>query len=215
MLKVVADIFRSGFDILHMIDYIGKIYKYNPIIIATGDIINNNMINNVLTAGCNHYMKYPIHTDSLISTILMLSKVAIINAITSTPADSKNNKNIDITVSLDKMLSDIGIPYNILGRKFITDAVIYIMKYCGGYLSGIHITKDIYPYVAEKNKTTSPRVERNIRHAIERAYNSNHSAENINKYFGNSYSWNRDKPTNAEFLSCVCNKLLLEYGMEV
>ena len=62
---------------------------------------------------------------------------------------------------------ELGIPANIRGYKYLMEAIIYCIGKCNVAYS---ITKDVYPAVAKKFDTTSSRVERAIRHAIEIAY---------------------------------------------
>ena len=71
------------------------------------------------------------------------------------------------------------------------------------------VTKLLYPTVAKKHNTTSSRVERAIRHAIEVAWNRG-KIENINSIFGLTVYSNNEKPTNGEFIALVADKMLLD-----
>jgi two-component system response regulator (stage 0 sporulation protein A) len=70
------------------------------------------------------------------------------------------------------------------------------------YHSGVNITKDIYPQVAELFETTPSRVERSIRHAIENLFHHG-DLEELQKVFGNCFSKETGKPTNMGFISMV------------
>ena len=72
-----------------------------------------------------------------------------------------------------------------------------------------YVTKELYPSVAKKYNTTSSRVERAIRHAIEVAWDRGKSQE-IDKYFGYTININKGKPTNSEFIALISDKLRLE-----
>ena len=72
------------------------------------------------------------------------------------------------------------------------------------------ITKILYPDIAKKYNTTSSRVERAIRHAIEVAW-SRGNIESLNKMFGYTVHSHKAKPTNSEFIAMVADKLRLEY----
>lgn len=65
---------------------------------------------------------------------------------------------------IEDVLLAMGAPAGIKGFNYIADA-IEIFDERG---TNIGITKELYPAVAEKNNTTSSRVERAIRHAFER-----------------------------------------------
>ena len=71
------------------------------------------------------------------------------------------------------------------------------------------ITKRLYPNIAEKFDTSSSKVERAIRHAIEVAWNRG-KIENINSLFGVKVYSDNEKPTNGEFIALVADKMLLE-----
>ena len=73
------------------------------------------------------------------------------------------------------------------------------------------VTKELYPSIAEKYGTTSSRVERAIRHAIEVAW-SRGRIETINKLFGYTVHEQKGKPTNGEFIAMVADKLRIKGG---
>ena len=71
------------------------------------------------------------------------------------------------------------------------------------------MTKQLYPSVAKKYETTSSRVERAIRHAIEVAWDRG-DVEVLNGYFGYTIQTSRGKPTNSEFIAMISDKLRLQ-----
>jgi two-component system response regulator (stage 0 sporulation protein A) len=71
------------------------------------------------------------------------------------------------------------------------------------------VTKLLYPCVAQKYDTTSSRVERAIRHAIEIAWDRGDS-EVINSFFGYTIDNYRGRPTNSEFIALVTDKIRLQ-----
>lgn len=75
------------------------------------------------------------------------------------------------------------------------------------------ITKALYPGIGKTFSTSSSKVERAIRHAIEVAWTRG-KIENINRIFGyNIYSKN-DKPTNGEFIALIADKFIMESARE-
>ena len=71
------------------------------------------------------------------------------------------------------------------------------------------VTKELYPSVALKYETTSSRVERAIRHAIEVAWDRG-DVDVLNSYFGYTIHNSRGKPTNSEFIAMISDKLRLQ-----
>ena len=72
------------------------------------------------------------------------------------------------------------------------------------------VTKILYPAVAKKYQTTTSRVERAIRHAIEVAWDRG-DVDTLNSYFGYTIQNNRGKPTNSEFIAMIADNLRLKY----
>lgn len=93
------------------------------------------------------------------------------------------------------IMKNMGIPANILGYKYVIEAIELVLD---GKV-GNAVTKELYPTIAKKFNTTGSRVERAIRHAIERAM-INADVDYIEKMFGYTISATRGKPTNSEFI---------------
>ena len=74
------------------------------------------------------------------------------------------------------------------------------------------ITKVLYPTIARNYKTTSSRVERAIRHAIEVPW-SRGRMETIEELFGYTVNSGKGKPTNSEFIALIADKIRLEYKL--
>lgn len=72
------------------------------------------------------------------------------------------------------------------------------------------ITKILYPTIAKKFQTTSSRVERAIRHAIEVAWNRG-KMETLDAMFGYTINTGKGKPTNSEFIALIADKIRLQY----
>ena len=89
------------------------------------------------------------------------------------------------------------------GFQYIKDSVIFVFKNrdCMGA-----VTKELYPEIAIKYKTTVPRVERAIRHAIEVSCNRVECSV-LHDYFGYSLSYEKSRPTNSEFLTTIADRL--------
>ena len=68
------------------------------------------------------------------------------------------------------------------------------------------ITKELYPAIAHKFGTTSSKVERAIRHAIEVAW-SRGRVDSLNQAFGCCVVYPEEKPTNGEFIALLADKL--------
>ena len=112
--------------------------------------------------------------------------------------------------TIDERLSNIfiraGIPPHIKGYQFLRESVKLAIADPELINS---ITKKLYPTVAEIYGTSSSKVERAIRHAIEVAWNRG-KIENINAIFGIKIYNKGEKPTNGELIALVADKIMIE-----
>ncbi|MDI6602177.1 MAG: sporulation initiation factor Spo0A C-terminal domain-containing protein, partial [Thermoanaerobacteraceae bacterium] len=99
-----------------------------------------------------------------------------------------------------------GVPAHIKGYVYLRDAIMMVINNMD--LLGA-VTKELYPAIAKKYNTTSSRVERAIRHAIEVAWGRG-KLETIDNIFGYTIQNDKGKPTNSEFIAMIADKLRLE-----
>ena len=71
------------------------------------------------------------------------------------------------------------------------------------------VTKVLYPTIAKQYQTTTSRVERAIRHAIEVAWDRG-DLDVLNAFFGYTVQNSRGKPTNSEFIAMIADNLRLK-----
>lgn len=108
-------------------------------------------------------------------------------------------RNVD--ESILEILSDIGVPEHILGHQYCACAIKLVVE----KPDLIHsVTGNLYPTVAKMFDSTPYRIERAIRRGIESAWDRC-DFDAINKYFGNTVSASRGKPTNSEFVARIAN----------
>lgn len=103
-----------------------------------------------------------------------------------------------------ELLEEFGIPKHIKGYKYLFDAIIIYRERSKD--SGIMITKELYPEIAKIHNTIPSRVERAIRHAVELAFDRC-GPDVIEKFFKNTVSPNKDKPTNGEVIALFAEKV--------
>ncbi|MCX7615478.1 MAG: sporulation transcription factor Spo0A, partial [Clostridiales bacterium] len=111
-----------------------------------------------------------------------------------------------VDVEVTNMIREIGIPAHIKGYQYLRDAIIMTVNDMDVINA---ITKVLYPSVAKKYQTTSSRVERAIRHAIEVAWDRG-DLETLQNFFGYTVSNTKGKPTNSEFISMIADRLRLQ-----
>ena len=104
------------------------------------------------------------------------------------------------------MIHDIGVPAHVKGYQYLRESILMAVDDMEVMRA---ITKILYPQVARKFHSTSSRVERAIRHAIELAWERG-DEEMLQKFFGCTISNARGKPTNAEFIALFADKVRLQ-----
>lgn len=100
-------------------------------------------------------------------------------------------------------LLDVGINPGLLGWDYLKVGVEMVYN-DREYLR--NMTGKLYPDIAKEVGSTTSRVERAIRHAIESAFN-NMAEDTRKKYFGNVVSMNSGKVTNTTFIAVIVERI--------
>ena len=100
-------------------------------------------------------------------------------------------------INVENILKELCVNPSLLGFNYLKDAIELCLDN-PGMLSGI--TKLLYPSLAKKHETTSARVERAIRHAIETSWGKI-DGDTYHEVFYNEF----DKPTNSRYIAYVCS----------
>lgn len=148
----------------------------------------------------------------VVSTIkaekLLFEKVAfkrnIIQESSITKEESfSEEKSIEEIVT--EAIHQLGVPAHIKGYNYIREAITRAIKNPEEVNC---ITKVLYPEIAKKFGSTSSRVERAIRHAIEVSW-KRADIDAVNKIFGYTIDQDKGKPTNSEFIALIADRIRL------
>ena len=150
----------------------------------------------------------PIRADSLLEHIEELL-TARESAGSLSPMTISVTEPDDIETQVTQIIHQIGVPAHIKGYQYLRTAILLTVKDSDVINS---VTKVLYPSVAKKYSTTTSRVERAIRHAIEVAWDRG-DVDTLNAYFGYTIQNNRGKPTNSEFIAMIADNLRLKYKL--
>lgn len=159
--------------------------------------IHSNELENVIKTLEN------ITTDEFILLKTMLKAELKTNKKKSEIKDLKSTDEESFDEIISKHLKKLGVSTNFLGYGYIKTIVrIYIDE---GELA--KFTKKLYPETAKIHNTTSSKVERAIRYAIEVVWSKRENADMLEEYFGNTINPKKGKPTNSEFISGLATYL--------
>jgi two-component system response regulator (stage 0 sporulation protein A) len=173
-----------------------------PSFICLSAVGQEELVRKAVTLGAKYYMIKPFDMEMIMKRIreLVGKQVSVRQA--ALPSD--NTKNLEEKITNIFLL--IGIPAHIKGYHFLREAIKMVVE-DGDIIN--RITKELYPGIAKRFKTTPSKVERAIRHAIDVAW-SRGKVENINQLFGYRVYDKNDKPTNGEFIALIADKLNME-----
>lgn len=94
-----------------------------------------------------------------------------------------------------EIIGKLGITSKYRGYFFVTDAIDLAMN---AHDKPIKVTKDIYPYLAKKYKTTPMNIERNVRTVITMCWETN--KKGVDEIAGHPLAY---RPTNSQFIDMV------------
>jgi two-component system response regulator (stage 0 sporulation protein A) len=196
---VIMDLIIPKMDGLKVLEELNKNHIYIKSIITTS-MNSIEIINRCMSIGVNYYMLKPYNLESLESHI---------KSVVNTKSSKLLLADNDLKQSITTLLHSLGIPSHIKGYMYIRDGID--LMYNNPDLIGA-ITKELYPEIAERYDTTSSRVERAIRHAIEVSW-SRGDYDVMESLFGHSVDYDRAKPTNSEFIATLADKLRLDANL--
>ncbi len=201
---VLGDIFMPNLDMLGVLKAVKTMdnLKMRPMIMVMSSFDNPQLEKEALESGAAYYFIKPFDISVLAERIILLSGWK------NKPQDNKVNRynsERDLELMITEIIHQIGVPAHIKGYHYLRDAIILSVN-DSEFINCI--TKLLYPTVAKMHNTTSSRVERAIRHAIEVAWDRG-DVNVLDSYFGYTINNGRGKPTNSEFIAMIADKLRL------
>ncbi|MBE6716257.1 MAG: sporulation transcription factor Spo0A [Ruminococcaceae bacterium] len=200
---IIMEAFMARYDALAVLKLIGAMkLQVRPYIVVLSNSDNGAFEQQMLLAGADYYFIKPVDVSVLSERIVQL-----------TGGDGKggnviklrNNNEPDLEITVSEIMHELGVPAHIKGYQYLRDAIILSVNSPDMMNS---VTKVLYPTVAKHFDTTSSRVERAIRHAIEVAWDRG-DIDVLSSYFGYTIQNSRGKPTNSEFIAMIADKLRL------
>lgn len=219
---VLLDLVMPQMDGITVVENIKKKTSMlkNPAFIILSAVGGEQMTEEAFQAGANYFLMKPFDKDILVNKIRRIGKrpvrpvpgkVLEAPLKAATPEEAAMNREEymkeHLETDITKMLHELGIPAHIKGYQYLRDAISMVVRDREMMEA---VTKILYPEIAKKNYTSSSRVERAIRHAIEVAWGRG-SLEVIDELFGYTISTGKGKPTDSEFIALIADKICLDY----
>ena len=200
----------DGLSLMNKVNEDGAMIKM-PFFIITSAISNENVIQDAFGYGAGYYLLKPFETNMIADRVKGVKsynkRIPETKKIIGAGEDRKHFMERNIENDVTSIIHDVGVPAHIKGYQYLREAIIMSVN-DNEMLNSI--TKILYPSIAKKFQTTSSRVERAIRHAIEVAWNRGRM-DTIDELFGYTINAEKGKPTNSEFIALIADKIRLEY----
>ena len=198
---VLMDSFMTRLDAIGVMRSITRESTKVPVFMVYSSFHSPVLEREIMNSGASYFVLKPYNISELSTIISDLSDLS-----------KKNNfgrgRVIDafgIEMKVTDILHEIGVPAHIKGYHYLRDSIIMSVEHPEIINA---VTKQLYPSVAKKYETTSSRVERAIRHAIEVAWNRG-NPDILNDLFGYTISNGKGKPTNSEFIALISDNIRL------
>lgn len=210
----LLDVIMPHLDGLGVIEKLSESRQPMPICIMLSAVGQDSVTAQAINLGAQYYILKPFEMEVLMKRIRELVNKPVpqkmIPVKESKPEFVEINTEISsedkLEIKVTNVIHEIGVPAHIKGYQYLRDGIMMVVN----NIEVINqITKQLYPDLAKKYKTTPSRVERAIRHAIEVAWNRG-QLETVEAIFGYTVNSNKGKPTNSEFIAMIADKLRLD-----
>lgn len=194
---IITDIVLRGLDGLSLLEKLQqrRLHAQSKILVCTcAD--SEFIIRKSFEYGADFFLVKPFSRETLLHTLKELLSPNVEHAAVPTG---------NVEEMIQGVIQRIGLPPGSKGYHYAKTAIKYLLQ---DRMLLQHMTTQLYPEIAEAYGSTSSRVERNIRHAVEVAWNKGDLAY-IERLFGYTVDAEKGKPTNTAFLAAVSDYIKL------
>ena len=191
----------SGLQVLEQIKELNLDVK--PVIVITTNISSKTVYTYAHNNGADlifHKLKDDYSPELIIENILLLCKInrtENVNKTTST--ETVNEVRNKLSDRINRELNLIGISSHLIGRKYIHDAIIYIIE-------NDQDKENVFLHLAKQYKKGNSTIGRSIETAIEHAWRKS-SIEDLQKYYTAAVNYNTGVPTPTELIYYYVEKI--------
>ena len=199
---VLMGVYMPNRDALGVLEAVrGRPEGKMPMFMTISSSASSMLERELTAAGVSYCFLKPVDAEMVVDRVMQFLQAEKQN----NPA-KQNRAPVDLELLVTEIIHQIGVPAHIKGYHYLRESIILATEDADIINS---VTKRLYPTVAKKAKTTSSRVERAIRHAIEVAWDRG-DVDVLNSYFGYTIHNGRGKPTNSEFIAMISDRLRLK-----
>jgi len=193
----------DGLGVLEKLPGLGLEHK--PVVVVLSAFGHETITRHAMELGADYFILKPFTLDVLAERLREV--VSRLRRPLPNPAGVRRRATAtaDLEVEITERLQEIAIPAHVKGYMYLREAIA--MTVLNPALLAA-ITKELYPAVASRYGTTPSRVERAIRHAIEVTW-GRARPEVLSAVFGYTVNLERGKPSNAEFIALMADRVRL------
>ncbi len=179
-------------------------------VIANSPFVDEELVRMAQSLGAAYFLAKPMEFQYVLARVVDVAGTggALMDEAERTKLRSMlSNQRRD--VGRDEVITNylrvLGVPAHITGYWYLKESIDYCVEHYGQIIG---MTTIVYPYVAQKYGTTGVRVERNLRHAIEYAWDNAgvSSIDAQHKIFGYTVNDAKGRPTNKEFIAMIADR---------
>lgn len=205
----ILDIIMPERDGLSVLKKLSESKARKPICVMLSVTGSAGIMDTAMNLGADYYLLKPQKPKAIAEIIRLftghIDQKTLQESIVSSYPPQKG-ETVDLETLVTEFIHELGVPAHIKGYQYIRSAIMMVVEDMD-LLN--YITKQLYPTIAKKYKTTSSRVERAIRHSIEVAW-SRGKPETMDQIFGYTVDTGKGKPTNSEFIAMVADRIRLQ-----
>ncbi len=195
----IIDLVLSGLDGFGVLDHVKRANSGCKAIVVSG-IADDKTVSSAISHGASYFFAKPV------TPVNVVERIKDMTIGTDGPSNVAKRRPSTIEEKISSIFTTIGIPPHIKGFVYLREGIKMAVSE-PGIIN--RVTKELYPRIAAKYETSSSKVERAIRHAIEVAWNRGRT-DAISAVFGARVYIGSERPTNSEFIALVADKLILE-----
>lgn len=211
---LVLDISMPYLDGIGVMERLNELEKKPRVIVLTA-FDQESMVQRMINMGADYYIVKPFDTDILLERIRQFGRFSAKTGESKglyRPTGGytvKDSSKVNLEMEVTKLFHEMGIPAHFRGYGYLREAIMMAVRDPG--IMG-NITKNLYPKIAERFRSTPSGVESAIRHTIEIGWERG-NYECFREIFGlneNTKDKRKGKfPTTASFIAKVADKMRL------
>lgn len=197
---LVLDLIMPGLDGLGVLEALDGSERRPRVVMLTA-FAQEPLIARALELGADYYIMKPFHMPTLVQRLRQLAGPQ------PTPLNLRTeHRRQQVEQEVTRHMIMLGVPPHYKGYPYLREAVTMVVE-DGRLLTSV--TKVLYPSIAERFDTSSYKVERAIRNAIESTWTRG-NLELINQLFAHTVDLNKGKPTNSAFIARLADHVRMQ-----